>query len=120
MEIHDDFRRRKFGIELVRYSVIVMRNLGYQSCITWPDTNKSKGLYKKVGLKEVDENPQLTVNLIDKEETRVRKVKELKFDEEPKDLNMVVGCHWARDYIWLKAFRAGREGLLDTMGHTHI
>ncbi|WP_027340338.1 GNAT family N-acetyltransferase [Halonatronum saccharophilum] len=121
LEIHDDYRRRKFGIELVRYSVIVMKNLGYQSCITWPDTNKSKGLYKKVGLKEVGENPQLDVKIVGKGDTKVKFIEELGSKEKPKDLEMVVGCPWARDYIWLKAFKTAEEGLLNYKGpYVHL
>ncbi|OCL27897.1 acyltransferase [Orenia metallireducens] len=116
LNIHDDFGRRKFGIELVRYSAIIMKNLGYKSYVTWPDTNKSKGLYKKVGLKEIKENPQMLLTIKDKKRTEVEVVKELKFNEEPENLQLVVGCPWARDYIWLKAFKAGEEELLDYRG----
>ena len=63
LEIHDEYRRRKFGIELVRFSAIMMKNLGYESYVTWPNPDKSKGLYKKVGLKEIKENPELTIDI---------------------------------------------------------
>ncbi|WP_018250264.1 GNAT family N-acetyltransferase [Orenia marismortui] len=116
LEIHDDFGRRKFGIELVRYSAIIMKNLGYQSYVTWPDTNKSKGLYKKVGLKEIKENPQMLIKIVDKKVSKVEKIKELNFEEQPIDLKMAVGCPWARDYIWLKSFKAGNKELLDYKG----
>ncbi len=116
LEIHDDYRRRKFGIELVRYSAIIMKNLGYQAYVTWPDTNKSKGLYKKVGLKEIESNPQLLVKIVDKRKVVVDEVKELSFDQQPDDLEVVVGCPWSRDYTWNKAFRAGKEEVLDYQG----
>ena len=116
LEIHDDYRRRKFGIELVRYSAIIMKNLGYQAYVTWPDTNKSKGLYKKVGLKEIKSDPQLLVEIVNKREVEVDQVKELSFDQQPDNLTVVVGCPWAREYIWNKAFKAGNEEVLDYQG----
>ena len=116
LEIHDDYRRRKFGIELVRFSAIIMKNLGYESYVTWPNPDKSKGLYKKVGLKEIRENPELTVNVLKEQAVEVEKVKELEIHEQPMDLKIVIGCPWAANYTWLKAFRAAENNFLDYQG----
>ncbi|WP_408954368.1 N-acetyltransferase family protein [Natroniella sp. ANB-PHB2] len=117
LEIHDDFRRRKFGIELVRYTAIIMKGLGYEGYITWPNTDKSKGLYKKVGLKEIKEEPQLSVEIVaQRENLEVEKIGELNISERPQDLNVMVGCPWARDYTWLKSFKAGQKKLLNYVG----
>ncbi len=116
LEIHDDFRRRKFGIELVRYSAIIMKNLGYTGYVTWPDTNKSKGLYKKVGLKEVEKNPQFSVKISGKREVDIQKIEELSFENRPLELEIAVGCPWARKYTWIKAFKAAKEELFDYQG----
>ncbi|MGM0368898.1 MAG: GNAT family N-acetyltransferase [Bacillota bacterium] len=116
LEIHDDYRRRKFGIELVRFSAIIMKNLGYESYVTWPNPDKSKGLYKKVGLKEIEHNPELIVNVLSKEEVEVEKIQELRIDQQPLDLEIVVGCSWAPNYTWLKAFEAAENEFLDYEG----
>ena len=116
LEIHDEYRRRKFGIELVRFSAIIMKNLGYESYVTWPNPDKSKGLYKKVGLKEIKENPELTIDILKKEKVSVEKVKVLEPDELPENFKIVVGCPWAGNYIWQKAFKTARKGFLDYEG----
>ncbi|MGM0501398.1 MAG: GNAT family N-acetyltransferase [Bacillota bacterium] len=116
LEIHDDYRRRKFGIELVRFSAIMMKNLGYASYVTWPNPDKSKGLYKKVGLKEIEENPELTVEVLQEQEVEVQKVQELEIHQQPTDLKIVIGCPWAPDYTWLKAFETAEKGFIDYQG----
>lgn len=116
LEIHDEYRRRKFGIELVRFSAIMMKNLGYESYVTWPNPDKSKGLYKKVGLKEIKENPELTIDVLATEEVEVEKIEELGYDQQPEDFEIVVGCPWAEDYIWQKAFKTAQKGFLDYQG----
>ncbi|AGB40883.1 sortase-like acyltransferase [Halobacteroides halobius DSM 5150] len=116
LDIHDDYRRRKFGIELVRYSAIIMKNLGCKGYVTWPDVDKSKGLFKKVGLKELSRDPQLKITIINKRETSVKKIGELSFSERPKDLEVVVGCPWGRNYNWIKSFRACQEDVLNYQG----
>ena len=116
LEIHDEYRRRKFGIELVRFSAIIMKNLGYKSYVTWPNPDKSKGLYKKVGLKEIKENPELTVDILRKETVEVEKVEELGFEAKLDNFKIVVGCPWAKNYIWQKAFKAAEGNFLDYQG----
>ncbi|GAB6100720.1 hypothetical protein JCM16358_25990 [Halanaerocella petrolearia] len=116
LDIHDDYRRRKFGIELVRYSAIIMKDLGYHGYVTWPDVDKSKGLFKKVGLKELTRDPQLLVKVIGQRDVEVEKLKELSFADRPKDMEVVVGCPWGRNYQWIKSFRASQEEVLDYSG----
>mgnify|MGYP006276012669 CR=1 FL=1 len=116
LEIHDEYRRRKFGIELVRFSAIMMKNLGYESYVTWPNPDKSKGLYKKVGLKEIKENPELTIDVLAKESVGVEKLEELEFDQQPEGFEIVVGCPWAEDYIWQKAFKTAEKEFLNYQG----
>lgn len=116
LEVHDDYRRRKFGIEMVRYSAIIMKNLGYEEYATWPAVDKSKGLYKKVGLKEKYRLPQLTVNITDQRPIDYDLQQELTVDERPADLEVAVGCPWGRHFTWLKAFKAGAEEKLNYQG----
>ncbi len=116
LEIHDDYRRRKFGIEMVRYSAIIMKDLGYQQYTTWPEVDKSKGLYKKVGLKELERLPQLTVDIIGEREIRSESKQELGIDQRPAELEVAVGCPWGREFNWFKAFRAGTEEKLNYKG----
>ena len=116
LEIHDDYRRRKFGIELVRYSAIIMKELGYQSYVTWPNTDKSKGLYKKVGLKEIRKDPQLQIGIKERLECQAEKKAEISILDRPKDLEIIVGCPWGREYTWLKSFKAGAKNLVDFKG----
>ncbi|GAB6138489.1 GNAT family N-acetyltransferase [Halanaerobaculum tunisiense] len=116
LDIHDDYRRRKFGIELVRYSAIIMKDLGYEGYVTWPDVDKSKGLFKKVGLKELTRDPQLEVTITDQRSVEVEKITELSFADRPSELEVAVGCPWGREYNWKKVFRACQEEVLDYQG----
>ena len=116
LEIHDDYRRRKFGIEMVRYSAIIMKDLGYKRYATWPEVSKSKGLYKKVGLKEQERWPQLRVNIIGSRELEAKLKEELTIEDQPNELAVAVGCPWGREFNWQKSFKAGREGKLNYQG----
>ncbi|MCK8826079.1 GNAT family N-acetyltransferase [Fuchsiella alkaliacetigena] len=114
LQIGDDFRRRKFGAELVRYSMIMVKKEGYIGYAAWPDYDKSKGLFKKLGLKETKYNQEIRFEvgevLVAPE---AELIEEISTVEELKALEMVVGCNFAVEFIWERGFELAAKEVLD-------
>jgi len=114
LQINDDLRRRKFGTELVRYSMIMIKKKGYRGYSVWPDFDKSKGLYKKLGLKEMKNNESIKFNIKEEiPEVQGQVIEEIENFADLKAFEMVVGCHFAVDFVWKRAFKLAKEEVLD-------
>lgn len=114
VQIKDDLRRRKFGTEIVRYSMIMTKKKGYIGYAVWPDFDKSKGLYKKLGLKEEKNNQELEFQIKDDSPERTAEIiEEINSLEEFKEWEMVAGCSFIVDFLWMRSFELAKNNLLD-------
>lgn len=114
LQIDDEYKRRKFGTELVRYGMILTKKKGYVGSVVWPDVDKSKGLYKKVGFKEITDNQKSIFRVKeDLPEIEGEVIDEISSLEDFKELELAVGCQYSVEFIWRRAVELAQKGLLD-------
>jgi N-acetylglutamate synthase-like GNAT family acetyltransferase len=114
VQIKDDLRRRKFGTELVRYSMIMTKRKGYEAYAVWPDADKSKGLYKKLGLKEIKTNQEIKFEVKEEiSQPSVEVIEEIDSVDELKELELVTGRSFIVDFIWDRAFEFAKKNVLN-------
>ncbi|MBM7623352.1 GNAT family N-acetyltransferase [Sporohalobacter salinus] len=113
LQIADEYKRRKFGTELVRYGMILTKKKGYVGSVVWPDVNKSKGLYKKVGFKEITDNQKVIFRVKENlPEIKGELIEEISSLDEFKKLELAVGSQYKVEFIWSRGFELGQQGLL--------
>ncbi|SJZ30231.1 GNAT family N-acetyltransferase [Selenihalanaerobacter shriftii] len=114
LQIKDDLRRRKFGIELVRYSMIMVKKEGYLGYAVWPDADKSKGLFKKLGLEEIKTNQEIKFKVKEEMPSVSGEVlEEIETVEDLKEFRMVVGYKYAPDFVWNRGFKLAKQEVLN-------
>ncbi|MGM0471389.1 MAG: GNAT family N-acetyltransferase [Bacillota bacterium] len=114
LQIDEEFKRRKFGTELIRYAMILTKQQDYVGAVVWPDVDKSKGLYKKVGFKEIKDNQKVKFEVCESNREFTGEVEqEFSSVEELDDYKMVIGCPYTVDFTWFESKQLATEGLLD-------
>ncbi|ADL12487.1 GNAT family N-acetyltransferase [Acetohalobium arabaticum] len=114
LQIDDEYKRRKFGTELVRYGMILTKKKGYVGSVVWPDIDKSKGLYKKIGFKEITDNQKVIFEVKeDLPSVEGESIKEISSLDEFKELELAVGSQYKVEFIWQRGFELAEEGLLN-------
>lgn len=114
LQIDDEYKRRKFGTELVRYGMILTKKKGYVGAVVWPDIDKSKGLYKKVGFKEITDNQKVIFEVKeDLPPIKGESIKEISSLDEFKESELAVGSQYKVEFIWQRSFELAKEDLLN-------